>query len=173
MTTVLRPYNYFESSLKWVVCLDGGDLTFGIFGGHTVGKHELPSSTQAGFSLGYSFGVQDFCIIVYDCAPIECACSPCDLHTWVATPAVYIPEVLAIADQRVICQKPVSTKTIPTQIEQPGPYFFDVSAFFTAPQQGGVALTSAPRACRLTPISIPRRALSQETTRCPPHRTLL
>lgn len=137
----LRPYNYFEGALKWVVCLDGGDLTFGIFGGHTVGKHGLPSSSQAGVSLGYSFGVQDFMIIAYDCAPIECACSPCELHNWVASPAVYIPEVLAIADQRVICQKPVTTKTIPPQIEQPGPYFFDVSAFFTAPQQGGVALT--------------------------------
>lgn len=137
----LRPYNYFESSLKWVVCLDGGDLTFGIFGGHTTGKHKLPSSTQAGFSLGYSFGVQDFCIIANGCAPIECACSPCDLRAWAACPAVYIPEVLAIADQRVICQKPTTTKTIPTQVQQPGPYFFDVSTFFTAPQQGGVALT--------------------------------
>lgn len=72
----LRPYNFFESSLKWVICFDGGDLTLGIFGGHTVGKHGLPSSTTAGFSMGYAFGVQDFAIIANGCTPMECACAP-------------------------------------------------------------------------------------------------
>lgn len=134
----LRPYTYLETSLKYVSCFDAGNLSCGVFGGYTHGRGKLACSSCVGFSLGYTFGVQDFFIISNGCAPCGCA-SPSDLEAWVRSPAVYIPEVLAVRDELLVCTKPTS-KTIPPQLEQQGFYFFDISPFFAAPQGGGVAL---------------------------------
>lgn len=131
-----RPFNYLEALLSWNHQCGCGDLTLGIFGSHTWGKSRLPSATSAGIELGFNFGVTglncgtspccDPCgVSCYDpCAPV--CCDRGDLAAWVASPAVYMPIVLAIADEKTRrnCVTPgVSSTGIPNQVIQPGQTF--------------------------------------------------
>lgn len=103
-----KPYDYYEGRLQWDLFLDHFDMTFGLYGGHTIGKHGLPNSTVAGFEMGFDFGITNF-----SGSASSGLCSdnsnpyfggfagqnPQILH-WTAAPAVYIPEVMALPEQR-------------------------------------------------------------------------
>lgn len=99
-----RPYNYFEALLSWTKRTACGDLIVGVFGAHTWGKCNLNSSSAAGVELGFAFGIDGCCNIVWcdPCSdPCDC-CNPCiysELSDWVSSPAVYMPEVLSIANE--------------------------------------------------------------------------
>lgn len=92
---VKKPYNFYEGSIKWVTTTNYGNIDVGIFGGFTQGKRHLPCSTIAGVSVGLDFGG-------FGCGT---PCTPCggsassEIAQWVAMPAVYVPQVLAIAEQ--------------------------------------------------------------------------
>ena len=111
---------------------------FGLFAGHTQGKERLPSSTVYGIELGFSFGGGYYPSLCCDpCDP--CCPSPgcnADLICWLSSPAVRMPQVLAIADQQFnrtttpTCTPPTSS-SIPSQTVDPfGTLTLDVSSFF-------------------------------------------
>ena len=142
---IRRPFNYFEGLINWHAPKDWRGFSLGLFGSHTHGKSHLPNNTSAGIQLSYLLGFKNpsnelprsdqltkTCI--HPATPFNSA-----LVSWVSTPAVYMPEVLAIADQRKkgfcspspSCTPPTSQSlgfffaTIGTQI--------DVSGFFNDP----------------------------------------
>lgn len=127
-----RAFNAIEGGLRWNSRLCNGDLSVGVYGGHLFGKDRLPSSSTAGLELRYSFGV-DHCSLVDPrgcCEP--CLLDPCDIAAWVAEPAVYMPQVLAISEERSSCILPGVT-TIPNQTENEGPYTINAGVFFSGP----------------------------------------
>lgn len=102
------PYNYYEGRLDWRTILCSTDVIIGVFGGHTQGRKCLPDSTVAGLELGFDFGLTNYSVSrsVGLCGNSsnkynQSSCSGLDRHylEWMATPAVYIPEVLAIGEQ--------------------------------------------------------------------------
>lgn len=105
-----RPFNYYGAKIVSPTLFNLSGSSLGLFGGYTKGKNKLPNSFVAGIELVYAFG---------SCSTIDNVCSPvwdpCSLNAWVITPAVYMPEVLAIVDElKVPCQGPTSSP-IPAQ----------------------------------------------------------
>lgn len=127
-----RPFNYYRASVCWSVPQWTG-LTVGVYGSHTRGKCRLPSSTMAGIELNYTFA--DFFRPSYnDCGECEIYCSP-DLACWVSRPAVYLPEVLAIAEEKAVrlCSLPGSIPIPNVVLSVSGPFAIDVSPYFINP----------------------------------------
>lgn len=108
-----RPFNYYSAAMKWNTPFSCGNLSLGIFASYTNGRNKLPNSSVAGVSIDFSFGggplfpsetpfsnyaFDDFGMPMLYTSCCEC---PCDsqLLAWIAKPAVYMPTVLAIADQ--------------------------------------------------------------------------
>lgn len=103
-----RPYDYYEGRLQWGLTLYWTDMTLGLYGGHTVGKHGLPNSTVAGVEIGFDFGLTNFSgsssggLCKDNSNPYYAGFAGQDPQTlqWLATPAVYIPEVMGLPEQR-------------------------------------------------------------------------
>lgn len=105
------PYNYYEGNIWWRTKLAGTDVIIGGFGGHTQGRKGLPSSTVAGIEIGFDFGLKGFsnsCSIgICDDSPeYYCQSAPKEVGReyleWIALPAVYVPQVLSVAEQHVV-----------------------------------------------------------------------
>lgn len=102
------PYDYYEGRADWRTSLSSAEVIIGVFGGHTKGKRCLPSSTVAGIEIGFDFGLTSLSMTrsvgLCDNTPDRHCQSSLgglgrDYLEWMATPAVYIPEVLAIGEQ--------------------------------------------------------------------------
>lgn len=148
---IRSPFDYVGGELNWRTCTAFGTFIIGAFGGYTRGKEHLPDSTVAGIHLSFAY---DGIRIAQTCCDSDPYCewygyaSPrvdmCELLTWVSKPAVYVPQVLSIADGKTHkdCIPPTST-TIPTQVIQSNVTNFTInlSPFFTNPE--GTGLTYA------------------------------
>lgn len=94
---IRQPYNYIEGQLNWARNLGYGFRGAGIFASHVNGKSSLSDETRYGISISMAFGGgSGCCTSVNRCDPRARFCNLCE---WVATPAVYQPRVLAIADR--------------------------------------------------------------------------
>lgn len=89
-------FNNYQAGLNWNKTVESGLLTLGIIGGYNKGKHTLPNTSVISFNVGYAF---DQSMAIDDNDRDYKLASP--LSTWVAEPAVRMPQVLAIADERV------------------------------------------------------------------------
>ena len=100
-----RAYNSLEALLSWCCPMEYGQLSIGAFGVHTWGKCHLPCSTIAGIELRFNFGVDRCSIVRSDrcfCGDIDsCDCDLTGLGGWVANPAVYLPQVFAIQEDKL------------------------------------------------------------------------
>jgi len=129
------PFNTLRGALNWQHQLRSGRLGVGVFAAATDGKRHLPSSNAYGLQLAFDFGcwtqVQEGC----ESACLSVCPSLC-LADWVRTPAVYDPQVLAIAESLVllpVCNPPLGFP-IPTLIGPLfGDYAFDLSRTFYNP----------------------------------------
>lgn len=112
-----RPYNYAEAALDWFCDTSFGTVSVGIFGGYVWGKTHLPNVTTAGLELGLDFGPFENCRAADPCVQTVCY-TPCHnnhLRTWIASPAVYMPLVMVVAEERepATCVAPTAVGTIP------------------------------------------------------------
>lgn len=92
-----KPFNYFGARLTLPRANFRNNVAVTLFAGVTRGKYALPNSTTVGVELVYNF--QTGCNRVSQtdcCAPIW---DPCNLNAWALRPAVFLPEVLAIAEE--------------------------------------------------------------------------
>lgn len=141
-----RPFNYYHGSISWSHPQCPG-LSIGVFGSHTRGKSRLPSNTMAGIELNYTFAhCSQVACETFFC---DCYCSE-DLACWVTSPAVYMPEVLAIAEEKatqipipIICFAPTSSPIPPFAACASGPFIYAVGGFFTNPPGSNPLVFSA------------------------------
>jgi hypothetical protein len=120
-----RPFNYYGVKADWNPTLAWG---IGVWAGYTQGRSRLPNASAAGIEIKYTFG----CPLSEVCAENSPLWDFCDLKTWALTPAVYLPEVLAIAEEASVtrCQGP-SSLPIPNQTFADGD-FTDLSIYFSS-----------------------------------------
>jgi len=103
-----QPYNYYVGEIRWKSRLfSDGDCTLGAFGGYTQGHHKLPSSTTAGVEIGFDFGGHNYQTVpspnsYYDsCGQLQGGCrQEMEFLAWLGQPAVYMPQVLAKAEEK-------------------------------------------------------------------------
>ena len=139
-----KPYNYLEALLTWNRKCGCGDLTLGVFSSHTWGKSRLPSTTTLGIEVGFNFGVNGFgrgeCCPSDPCASL---CNSQELAGWVATPAVYMPIVLAIAEEKIkdTCVAPTGT-SLPN-VTVPSDQAFTIQTAFAFQANGNTLSFSA------------------------------
>ncbi len=95
---VRQPFNNYTANVAWT---GWPNWTFGVDGAYTIGKNTLPSSYNASLSASYAIDqrapVHDYKDMKAEATPISDPLVP-----WAATPAVYMPEVLAVPDDQVI-----------------------------------------------------------------------
>lgn len=124
---IRRPFNLYQANINWDNLYWYGRWGLGLWGEYTAGKETLVSTYNAGLSINY-FADRIVCItptpqnfkgeVDYK-AELPVIASPVDqaFLNWVNDPAVYMPQVLAIVDQRSGCSDgapPVQTATIPS-----------------------------------------------------------
>lgn len=98
-----RAYDYIIGLLNWSNQMECGDLDLGVFVNHVWGKEHINSSTTLGFTVGFTFGIDDWSLFGDCCAPCDtdCCIADCsDLSAWIAAPAVYMPQVISRAGRR-------------------------------------------------------------------------
>lgn len=96
--SVRQPFNYYKADLVWAKNYSNSELNVGVYGSYTHGKNALPNTAQAGLMLSYKENDSK--------AAKSASTSGNDatnrLEAWTLQPAVRMPQVLAVADQRVI-----------------------------------------------------------------------
>lgn len=146
-----RPYDYYGWEVNWTPCTKIGNFLIGIFGGHTHGKERLPNNTVTGIHFNFFwFGRFGTSFVPYNPNLTYCCSSPCfdscGILAWVAEPAVYMPEVLAIADEQIFknqCVGPTSTAIADTFVTTTGPTVLsDIGSSFTNPLGGPITFSA-------------------------------
>lgn len=92
--SVRTPFNYYHAELDWIPFLPTSQLLVGVFGDYTKGKQTLTNTSLVGVNLSYAI---DACSSPsYPMMPVPQNRS---LLNWIADPAVYMPQVLAIKEE--------------------------------------------------------------------------
>ena len=113
------PFDNYQAGLDWNRPLQTANLTLGILGSYTAGKDQLPDTSYAGVSIKY---------IIQPTQNAACHVSNNDalsLAAWTQKPAVYMPQVLAIVDQRLVaapCVPPAFSGFVP---DSNGPFGYN------------------------------------------------
>ncbi len=138
-----KAYNYLEGRLAWNDNIWDGDVSIAVFGGYTWGKEHLPSSSNAGVELRYAWNRGDCCNTCCDpCASNDCCPNVCnDLADWLVEPAVYMPTVLAIAEESS-CAGPTSDPFGPLTFN-PGISIANISTNFHSPNGLPITFTAS------------------------------
>lgn len=132
-----RPFNYLKATLLY--CPPGNQgLSVGVFASHFNGRSKLPSSSVIGLEASYTFG--EYCLMAtpesyqgLDVFYYACRneINP-ELKCWVARPAVYMPQVLAIPEE-VACEFVTSSPIPNAVITAAGVFVINAAPFFTSP----------------------------------------
>ncbi len=139
-----RPYNYYRAAIRWCnPCWKG--LNVGIFGSYTRGKSKLPNNAMAGVELNYAFSnFSQSASLRNPCYETSSYCSPL-LASWVSSPAIYVPQVLAISEEKrmqIPTKFPTSTPIPDAVFSESGPFSFSVASYFDS-NGGGPLIFSA------------------------------
>jgi len=97
---VRAPFNTYEGRIDWNNLSNNGNWTLGLFGDYNVGKNNLPNTWIVGlganFTLDKSLAARSLHSKRKD--PVN---PPNKLVMWTSTPAVYMPQVLAVSEERI------------------------------------------------------------------------
>lgn len=123
---VRNPFIYYNARLSSAYLCFGTVCAISIFGEKIHGLRDVPSSSRVGINLDLILG----------CYNPNLQCEKNTMTTlgcFVSTPAVYMPEVLVIKDEKIqmMCEAPRIVSSIPTTPAPPGPFTLDVSSYFT------------------------------------------
>lgn len=116
---IRKPFNNYQAKLGFVTSAYSGVLRSAVFGAYTDGKDGLPNTWNVGLSVDYLLD-QRCPVTVPGNLKGEMTVVPADdFLAWTADPAVYMPQVLAVADPRYSLTCPVLPAvvgTIPAQV---------------------------------------------------------
>ncbi len=131
------PFNDYQASLDWNHMFSSWGIGCGLFGGYTDGKEGVPNIGTGGVRLNISFGGKGS-KCCRKASTESSACydrAYCNVLQWVATPAVRVPVVLTVADQKetkCVCIPPTSL-AIPDQFAGcVGTFTIPLAQFFTS-----------------------------------------
>lgn len=106
---IREPFNAYQANIGYTLP-NSPDWTLGIDANYVDGKHYLPNTYNVGLSVSYVVKEEQLNPNNLEKDPtIRPAYS--DLSSWVADPAIYLPQVLAITDEGVIFPVVVSPVT--------------------------------------------------------------
>ena len=98
-----EPFNSYQGLLNWNHRFSQCNLDIGVFGNLTEGHDGVRDIRTVGLQLGISFGPKPKTCgrsVEMSASGRNCyARQYCDVSQWVASPAVYVPIVLVIADE--------------------------------------------------------------------------
>lgn len=112
MAAVRRPFNNYEADLYWLNVPYFSSWKVGLAGVYTDGKRALPDTYNVLLSLDYI----DECPQIAKSNVANLNQTHPSISKWTSKPAVYLPQVLAIPDQRVTttsCIAPALIGTLP------------------------------------------------------------
>lgn len=87
-----KPYNHYQADIGWNLIPYYGAWAVKLGGGYIIGKHQLPTTYMFGLAIDYSLDMK-----CDHCRAIQAE----DFVSWLAKPAVYMPQVLGIPDEQV------------------------------------------------------------------------
>lgn len=159
-----QPFFFYQAMINWNHRFTDWEVTCGLYGNYTDGKHHLPNVATVGVQLGFKFGgkASDCCRKTSKTTPSCRTELFCDLANWTSKPAIYSPVVLAIADQKeniivqsiATCTSATSSTPIPNMIfEFSGPYSVDVSGFFSSSLPLTFSQTGLPPGSSIDPAT--------------------
>lgn len=125
---IRKPFDNYQAGLGWT---EFKNWSFGVDGSYTAGKNTLPSTYNVTFSANY--------LLEKNASPATTTYmfGPTDtFSSWVAQPAIYMPQVLAIPDERVVLvncttSTPSVLTTIPTHTNNGGTTTFATASAFS------------------------------------------
>lgn len=141
--SIRRPFNDYRASITWGnFAALGSRWSMGVDGSFTKGKESLPDSYNIALLFNYQMD-KTTCPattakpVTYKGGfkgeiPAPMAAPVDHFMDWIATPAVYMPQVLAIVDEDVtnVCTDVVST--VGSIDPQPATFTFSAAGFFSA-----------------------------------------
>ncbi len=151
------PFNAYQANIAYTLP-SRPDWTLGVDANYVEGKHYLPNTYNVGLSVSYA--AQEVPVVNY--LEKEPSIRPLSgLANWVAEPAIYLPQVLAIPDERVfilITPPPPPACLLPTSIGIPtlnitGDDVYDISPFFNSTTPLTYSITVSPGALSTVTIN--------------------
>jgi hypothetical protein len=110
---VRKPFNYYDIDVKFFHIPFLGEWAIGLFGAYNMGKNSLPNTYNIGLTANYFIDQSH-----YDSVSLQgkiVSLPPTDkMLTFISTPAVYMPQVLAMADKG--CAIPIAYLGTPNTI---------------------------------------------------------
>lgn len=108
---IRKPFNVYQANVDWNNLYWNGRWGLGIFGDYVAGKQGLESTYNAGVSVNY-FADRMMCVSAPPAnlkgeidykneGPMSLVPTHQNFLNWVNDPAVYMPQVLAIVDQKL------------------------------------------------------------------------
>lgn len=101
---VRQPFNNYTASVTWSTLPDCGSWVVGLYGNYLSGKESLPDTWNVGLSANYLFDNQPV-VSTHHMRDLKgevpAPATRNNLTSWTADPAVYMPQVLAVPDQRI------------------------------------------------------------------------
>ena len=94
--SVRQPFNNYTAAIMWTNVPYFGNWMLGVDSAYTVGKNTLPNTYDISLTASYSADPPAIATTIQRQAAID------DLVAWTSKPAVYMPQVLAIPDQKLI-----------------------------------------------------------------------
>ena len=134
-----RPFYDYQASLDWNHMFHSWGIGCGLFGGYTDGKKGVPNIGTGGIRLNIALGGKGSNCCRKASTDSSASCykrAYCNVLQWVATPAVRVPVVLTVADQKetkcVTCVPPTSTTIPPVARINVGTSTFQLAQYFTS-----------------------------------------
>ena len=151
---IRKPFNTYEADLGWNNLSFYGKWSLDAFANRTIGKNILPNTWNTGISAYYYFDRLSNQELNYKgnlkgelAVPVETR-----LLSWVADPAVHMPQVLAVADEsfnvNINCKEGRVTLVAPIPST-----FFTADSFSVVPFFSGNNVTYTIVAVQLNPFS--------------------
>ena len=102
-----KPFDDYEASLDWTNVQYYGRWTLGVYGDYLSGKNTLPNTWNLGLSADYFMDPIAAAPLKGENLKGVIPAAPADnFLNWTADPAVHMPQVLAIPDEKVLIPDP-------------------------------------------------------------------
>lgn len=149
---VRDPFIFYHASLRSPLFYFSPRSSFSLFAEKIQGRHKSPSSSRIGIELEFAFGKARTCsgdVIELSPYPPSCAAK------YVATPAVYMPEVLVIKDEchKVLWVAPIALASEDEFNAPLGPFVLDVSPFFEGTSPLIFGANNLPNGFQINPLT--------------------